>query len=134
MSSLSEMFSEADFKLPIPLTEEEIIQKQAEYFGIKSKIGSENMKLVVAKADHKERTAPLKKKMDGLDKMIQDGFEVRSIRAIEYVNEDSATMDYIDPNDSGVVLHSRPLTPTERQQYKIKFGRSRRKQDQEQVF
>lgn len=131
MSALSEMFSEADFKLPIPLTEEEIIQKQAEYFGFKSKIGSENMKLVAAKADHKEKVAPLKKKMDSLDQMIQDGYEVRSIRAVEYVNEDAATMDYIDPNNSGVVLYSRPLTPTERQQFKIKFGRRKK---QEEVF
>lgn len=129
MSTLSEMFSEADFKLPIPLTEEEIIQKQAEYFGFKSKIGSENMKLVAAKAEHKEKTAPLKKRIDQLDQIIQDGFEIRSVRAVEYVNEEAASMDYIDPNNSGVVLYSRPLTPTERQQYKIKFGR--RKQHQE---
>jgi len=132
MSALSEMFSEADFKLPIPLTEEEIIQKQAEYFGLKSKMGSVNMKLVAAKAEHKEKTAPLKKKIDQLDQMIQDGFEVRSIRAIEYVNEDAATIDYIDPTNSGHVLHSRPMTPTERQQFKIKFGR--RKKEQQEVF
>lgn len=122
------MFAEGKYTLPIALTEEEIAQKQAEYFENNRKLRAADMSLVVAKGLHKTVSVPLKKRNELLDHQIQEGVEERTIYAIEFVNEDNATMDYIDPQNNDVVLHSRPLTPSERVQYKIKFGRRQRQE------
>jgi hypothetical protein len=37
------------------------------------------------------------------------------------IDDVKGMVDYVD--DAGIVLHSRYMTPSERQQYKIKFGR-----------
>ncbi|WP_342088036.1 hypothetical protein [Dyadobacter sp. OTU695] len=122
---MSEYFSEADFELPIQLTEEEIQQKSAEYFANQKKMNRASMALVNAKHVFKSTTDPLKKRNAVLEQQIDDGFEMRKFRAIEMVNEDRATMEYYDAEHHDVLVHSRPLTPTEKVQFKIKFSRSK---------
>lgn len=119
---MSDFLGEGDFTLPIPLTEEEIQQRQGEYFANNKKIKAADMALNVAKGNHKGATAPLKKRNEVLDQQINDGFEMRKFRALEMVNETRGTMDYFDAEHHDVLVYSRPLTPTERMQHRIKFG------------
>ena len=118
-------FPEGNFKIPFELTDEELAHKQAEFFANLKKINAANMALVVAKSAHKKATYPLKKENLLLEEVINSGVEEREIYAIEFVNESTATMDYLDPHNYGNVIYSRPLSPTERIQFKIPFRRIR---------
>jgi len=126
MSAISDMFSEGDFVLPIVLTEEQIQERQAIYFENRRKIESEDDKLANAKILHKSQVEPYQKENTKLYKEIKEGVEYKNVRAIEITNEDKGTIDYVDAEDTDVVLYSREMTPSEKMQYKIKFGRRKR--------
>lgn len=121
----TDFFPEGKFTVPFQLSDQEIAEKQAEFFANLKKINQANMALVVAKGLHKSTTDPLKKENAVLEQVINAGVEDREIYAIEIVNDATATMDYIDPNNHGHVIYTRPLSPTERIQYKIPFRRLR---------
>lgn len=124
MSAISDMFAEGEFKLPIKLTEEEITERQARYFSNLRKIGAEDVKLADAKVTHKEQVDPIRKENQRLYAQIEEGVEHKMVLAMEVIDEEKGTVDYV--NDDGAILHTRFMTPSERQQYKIKFGRRKK--------
>ena len=126
MSAISDMFAEGEFKLKIRLSDEEIAKKQAEYFINKAKIYVEDQILADAKAHYKTQTAPMIKTNEELFIAVHEGYEIKKVRALETINEDTQTIDYLDPENPDVVLDSRDMTPSEKTQYKIKFTRNSR--------
>jgi len=121
MSAISDMFAEGEFTLPVKLTEEEIQERQARYFENLRKINAEDQKLADAKSKHKEQIDPMRKENQKLYAQVEEGVEYKTVHAMEVIDDVKGMVDYVD--DAGIVLHSRYMTPSERQQYKIKFGR-----------
>lgn len=117
-------FAEGEFTLPIELSEQEIQDRQSEYFSNLRALEIEERKLADFKARIKEQTDPLTKKNKVLFQEIKDGFTNKTVRATEFPDEDNATIQYYDMD--GVLIHTRAMTPSEKQQYRIKFGRAAR--------
>lgn len=122
--ALYDAFGEGEFTLPIELSEEEIQDRQAKYFDNRRKVEMEERRLADAKAIFKQQTDPINKVNKILYKEITEGVVYKTLKAIEVPDEDQGVIGYFDLD--GVKLYERGMTPSEKQQYRIKFGRKPR--------
>lgn len=114
--------------LPIPLSDAKRAELRTELADVAIEIDRHDEVLTAHKDVHKEATQRPKKRMMEIKRNIRQGFIEERRRVHEFVNDEDATIEYVDA-ETAESLMVRDLTLEERTQYKIPFnvGRNKRK-------